>query len=147
MAAELCPLDQSAIHKIIKKGRRITVNEFVALSEVLGVSINELLVPVETALSRRQNELLEELKVHSQAYMLATKPMVATIRKISIFMLATGWFTPRLIDALAAQERAMVNLIDVALEAEWALEGTDLGEFPVGMLAKLIRDSPPGNRS
>jgi hypothetical protein len=131
MATVSCPMDQSAIHKIIKKGRRITVNELVAFSEVLDLSITELLVPLEDALSRRQNELLEELNSQAQAYTAAGEPMIETIRKIAALMMQTGYFNPRLMEALAWEERARVNLIDVALEAQAALTGTDLGEFPV----------------
>jgi transcriptional regulator with XRE-family HTH domain len=131
MATVSCPMDQSAIHKIIKKGRRITVNELVAFSEVLGVPINELLGPLETELGRRQDELLKALDKHRKAYVSATNPMVETINEIAKFMLKTGYFSPRLLNALADQERSMVNLVDVALEAEDALRGADLGEFPV----------------
>jgi hypothetical protein len=123
-------MDQSAIHKIIKKGRRVTVNELVAFSEVLEVSINELLLPLEIALSRELNDLLVELTVHREAYAEAAVPLTVTIRKISQRMFQNGWFTPRLLDALDAQERAMLNLIDIALEAELAIENSDLGEFP-----------------
>ena len=130
MAKVNCPLDQSAIHKIIKKGRRITVNELVAFSEVLDLSITELLVPLEDALSRRQNELLEELNSQAQAYRAAREPMIETIRKIAALMMQTGYFNPRLMEALALEERATRNLIDVGLEAQEALTGTDLGEYP-----------------
>ena len=130
MAAATCPMDQSAIHKIIKKGRRITVNELVAFSEVLDLSIAELLVPLEDALSRRQNELLTELHESRKSYVSAARSVEETIREIALLMNQTGFFTPRLLNALAAQENSMVNLIDIAFEASDALVGTDLGEFP-----------------
>jgi hypothetical protein len=78
-----------------------------------------------------QNELLNALDKHRKAYVLATNPMVETIREIAVFMLKTDYFSQRLLNALADQELSMVNLVDVALEAEDALRGTDLGEFPV----------------
>lgn len=43
MAAVGCAIDQSAIHKIEKQGRKITVNELVALSKVFGLSTDRLM--------------------------------------------------------------------------------------------------------
>jgi hypothetical protein len=57
--------------------------------------------------------------------------LMSSCCKISVLMMQTGYLNPRLMEALALEERARVNLIDVALEAEDALRGRDLGEFPV----------------
>jgi transcriptional regulator with XRE-family HTH domain len=56
-----CPIHQSAIWKIEngKPPRRITVDELVAFSRVFDVSIEELLLPVDAARSKRAMELVE----------------------------------------------------------------------------------------
>ena len=49
MDSEGCPIQLSALHKIEKGDppRRITLDEAIALANVLGVSLEELVVPIE----------------------------------------------------------------------------------------------------
>ncbi len=64
-----CPINQSAIYKI-EKGRprrRITVDELVALSQVLDMPIEHLLLPPELAATQRLGELLREWEEASDA--------------------------------------------------------------------------------
>jgi transcriptional regulator with XRE-family HTH domain len=53
-----CPIQPSGLYKIEKAGRRITVDELVALSQVFGVRVEELLLPPEAAAAREVTELL-----------------------------------------------------------------------------------------
>lgn len=57
-----CPINQSALYKI-EKGvppRGISVSELVALSDVFGVPVQDLLLPVDLVLTARTSELLSE---------------------------------------------------------------------------------------
>jgi transcriptional regulator with XRE-family HTH domain len=57
-----CPINQSALYKI-EKGeppRGISVSELVALSDVFGVPVQELLLPVDLVLTARTRELLSK---------------------------------------------------------------------------------------
>jgi len=59
-----CAIDGSALYKIEKGSprRRISVDELVALSDVFGVPVAELLVPPELHAERRVLEALEEYR-------------------------------------------------------------------------------------
>lgn len=56
-----CAIDQSALYKVENSTprRRISVDELVALSTVLDIPVDELLVPPEIATDKRALELLE----------------------------------------------------------------------------------------
>lgn len=57
-----CPINQSALYKI-EKGvppRGISVSELVALSDVFGVPVQDLLLPVDLVLTARTRELLSK---------------------------------------------------------------------------------------
>lgn len=60
MTAAACPINQSSIYKI-EKGqprRRVTVDELLGFSTVLGLDVAELLLPPEAILNRRLADLL-----------------------------------------------------------------------------------------
>lgn len=58
-----CAIQSSAIYKIEKGDppRRVTVDELVAMSAVLGIDLPELLLPMEVVQSREQVALVEQL--------------------------------------------------------------------------------------
>lgn len=60
-----CPIQGSAIYKIEKAGRRITVDELVALALVFETTVPELLRPVEHVLHREIEKVQKQL---SQAW-------------------------------------------------------------------------------
>lgn len=53
-----CPLHSSAVFKIERGQRRIGVDELVAFSKILDISVDELLSPVELVLDARATELV-----------------------------------------------------------------------------------------
>jgi transcriptional regulator with XRE-family HTH domain len=71
-----CSIQGSAIYKIEKTDppRRITVDELLALAQVFGKSVEDLLTPIEVLDDRRAQKLLEELDE-------ADDELVAAIRK------------------------------------------------------------------
>jgi transcriptional regulator with XRE-family HTH domain len=70
-----CPIRGSAIYKTENNDRRITVAEHVALSEVLGIPLEELLVPPDLAANRQAVELW-------QRYVAAIDEETAVSRKL-----------------------------------------------------------------
>ncbi|GIJ25478.1 hypothetical protein Vqi01_06400 [Micromonospora qiuiae] len=77
-----CSIQGSAIYKIEKANppRRVTVDELVALSKVLGLSVDELLMPMEMVEQRQAQSILQEL---SQVETLLAD---ATERAVALFV-------------------------------------------------------------
>jgi len=125
-------MDQSAIHKIIKAEppRKITVNELAAFADILEVPVESLLQPLETALSAKANALLDELHSSRTALMKASGAASKVVREIGVFLGSAQQLDSQVIDAMVKQDTAMVNLIDVLIEAEAALRGDDVADYP-----------------
>jgi transcriptional regulator with XRE-family HTH domain len=55
-----CPIQASAIYKIEKSGRRITVDELLGFAAVFGLTVPDLLRPREVAISARLSRLFDK---------------------------------------------------------------------------------------
>lgn len=64
MTDEGCSIATSAIYKLEADGRRITVNELVALAKVFELEVDDLLRPIESVRLSRAKEVLEKLDQH-----------------------------------------------------------------------------------
>ncbi len=127
-----CRIDQSAVNKILKghPPRRIAANELAAFAEVFGVPVGRLMKPLEVDLSQEMNALLEELHERRKTLLEASAAVADIVRKIALLLLGTDQFEPRILNALAEQEKAMINMLDVLLEAEAALRGDEPADYP-----------------
>lgn len=132
LAAAGCPIDQSAISKIYSgkpKPRAISTNELAAFSQVLDVPVTELLRPLRAALSVQANDLLQELDDRRSAVIKAASAAQDVLRRVALFTGDVEALDVRFVEALAAQESALVHVVDLLLEAEAALTGEDAWEI------------------
>ena len=121
-----CGMDQSAISKIYSgkpKPRSISANELAAFSQVLGVPVAELLAPLRAQLSVQANELLEELDERRTDVIRASAAAQEVLRRVALFVGDVNRLDVKFIDALVAQETALVHVVDLLLEAEAAVTG------------------------
>lgn len=128
-----CPMNQSAIHKIVKQKppRRITVTELAAFAEVFDVPVERLLKPLEAAVSEEAEDLLEELDQRRKAYLPAARALMETANKIAQLNVARDRFQGRHLEAFARAENALIHLVDVSLEPEEELLGDDISDSAV----------------
>jgi transcriptional regulator with XRE-family HTH domain len=84
MADVGCPIAGSAIYKVEKGDppRRVTVDELLALSEVFGLTLDELLTPVEVVRKQRAQELIAELAPTERALDAAVDRMVDLMAEV-----------------------------------------------------------------
>lgn len=120
MATAGAPLSISSIHRMLKgqPRRRIHVNELVALSQVLHIPLADLMQPTEGQLARQVELLIRRLDGHIKAYRAEAEKASEVIRQMALVMAAGDQVTKRLVVAAALHESAVMNLIDVAVEAE-----------------------------
>ncbi len=131
LTAAGCPIDQSAISKIYKgkpKPRAISTNELAAFAQVLELPVAELLRPLRSALSAQANDLLEELDERRSDVVKAASAAQDVLRRVALFTGDVEALDVRFMDALVAQESALVLVVDLLLEAEAALTGEDAWE-------------------
>ncbi|MFC6286816.1 helix-turn-helix domain-containing protein [Nocardioides sp. GCM10027113] len=83
-----CPINPSALYKIEKNDppRRITVDEFFALSRVFGVSLTSLARPPEEVASKEFERLLEEASRSLEAMNNAMDDHYAAVREGVLFL-------------------------------------------------------------
>lgn len=128
-----CPIDQAGLWKIVKANppRKVAAEELATLSEVLDIPVGDLLKPLEVALGDEAQRLLEQLNVKRSAYLAAAQDVQDTIVEITRLLAAAGRLDyNRYIGALAEAERAMINLLDLMLEAEAELRCEDFEQWP-----------------
>lgn len=66
-----CPINASGIYKIEKAGRRITVDELVAFSQVFGIRVDRLLLPPDVAAREELVSLIVTWDDAATAYLAA----------------------------------------------------------------------------
>jgi len=125
-----CAMDPSALSKIKAGKRKINVEELASFAQVLAVSVQDLLKPLELALSTEINEVLEELDERRHALMEASNAAAAAVQKVCLLVTQAGHLTPKMLQAAVRQETAMLHMIDVMLEAEAAIRGDDFDDYP-----------------
>ncbi|MGO4603048.1 hypothetical protein [Terrabacter sp. 2YAF2] len=120
MTAAGAPTNQSSIHKMLRQDppRRITVNELAALAEIFDVPMQELAQSVDRSLSEEANRLLADLYAAKEPYLAAAQRLSRTIRHLTLAFLASDEFSGSLMAVLARQESSMLELLDIAHEAE-----------------------------
>ncbi|ACZ31090.1 hypothetical protein Xcel_2072 [Xylanimonas cellulosilytica DSM 15894] len=97
-----CPIQPSGVYKIVKQGRRVTVDELVAFSRVFGLDVDNLLLGAAGAPNARFAELL---KAYDEAQFAAARAVaVATeaARAIYAFARAEGGGFMRAVEHLEA---------------------------------------------
>ncbi len=125
-----CAMDPSALSKIKGGTRKINVEELATFAEVLAVSVQDLLKPLELALATEINERLDELDESRHALMEASNAAAAAVQKVCLLLTEAGHLTPKMMQAAVQQETAMLHMIDVMLEAEAAIRGDDSDDYP-----------------
>ncbi len=125
-----CAMDPSALSKIKGGKRKINVEELATFAQVLAVSVEDLLKPLELALSTEINEMLSALDERRRLLMQASSAAAATVQKVCLLITEAGHLTPKMMQAVVQQETAMLHMIDVMLEAEAAIRGDDFDEYP-----------------
>lgn len=88
MARAGCPINASALHKIEKGSppRRITVDEFVALSHVLGLSPTDLLMSSEDAVGKRLRGVYEHAAETAEALTFAHEAHYQALAEAATFI-------------------------------------------------------------
>lgn len=125
-----CAMDPSALSKIKAGKRKINVEELATFAQVLAVSVQDLLKPLELALSTEINEVLDELDERRRLLMQASSAAAATVQKVCLLIAEAGHLTTTMMQAVVQQETAMLHMIDVMLEAEAAIRGDDFDDYP-----------------
>lgn len=74
-----CPIAPSAIHKIENAGRRITVDELVALSRVFGISMSELVSDPDVHPASEIASRVKEFEENLRDYRAEVKELESTI--------------------------------------------------------------------
>lgn len=82
MAGVGCPIDSSALHRIEKGERRITVDELVAFGLVFGVPVDEMVLPPEVAASKEAIELWDEYQAKGEQFRRLRGELVASEQRL-----------------------------------------------------------------
>ncbi len=125
-----CAVDVTALSKVKSGKRAVSLEEAVALADLFETTVDGLLKDVEWALSAELNAVLNELDQRRREVLAVTAQTVKTVRRAVALALEGDQFEPRLLDASARQENAMVHLIDILLEAEAGIRGDDPSTYP-----------------
>lgn len=83
-----CAINASGIYKIEKAGRRITVDELVAFSQVFGVAITDLLIDPDIAANQRLAELAGEWEAAYREYWAVDERVAKAWDELQSFVLS-----------------------------------------------------------
>ncbi len=125
-----CAVDVTALSKVKSGKRAVSLEEAVALADLFETTVDGLLKDVEWALSAELNAVLDELDQRRREVLAVTAQTVKTVRRAVALAFEGDQYKPRLIDASARQENAMLHLIDILLEAEARIRGEDPSTYP-----------------
>jgi hypothetical protein len=135
------PMNQSSIHKMLRQDppRRITVNELAVLAVVFDVPMQKLVQSVDRSLSEEANRLLQDMYKAAKPYREATRKLSHAIRQLALVLLAGDEFNMKLVDAMARQEASMLELMDLAHEAQERIYAQAEADAEANRLPKFVR--------